>query len=152
MIDIDTASGKINWCQTWPGNIQGARFSPFALCIERYDQCYRSSADVSTEIPPGQSWRLLQIYDASISSHLRFPCVNPGARVNWKPCWMHRHLLENIYNNSSLEQDRQFLFKPSIVKVYFYVQRKGLQNVCLIKVNDFKEYWQIYTFVCFFKP
>ena len=45
LIDIDTASGKINWCQTWPGNIQGARFSQFALCIQWYVQGYRLPAD-----------------------------------------------------------------------------------------------------------
>jgi len=31
---IDTAPGKINWCQIWPGNTQGLRFSQLALCIQ----------------------------------------------------------------------------------------------------------------------
>ena len=52
-----TVPGKINWCQTWRGNTQGARFSQFALCIQRYVQGYRSSADITydTKIPLGQS-------------------------------------------------------------------------------------------------
>ena len=33
---MDTTSGKINWCQTWPANTQGARVSQLALCIQRY--------------------------------------------------------------------------------------------------------------------
>ena len=31
---IDTAPGKINWCQIWPANTQGARNSQLALCIQ----------------------------------------------------------------------------------------------------------------------
>ena len=26
--------GQINWCQIWPGNTQGSRFSQLALCIQ----------------------------------------------------------------------------------------------------------------------
>jgi len=42
--------GKINWCQTWPGNTRGARFSQFALCIQRYVQGYRSFSDIFTHV------------------------------------------------------------------------------------------------------
>ena len=47
---MDTTPGKINWCQTWPGNTQRARFPQFALCIQRYIQGYQSSADTFTHI------------------------------------------------------------------------------------------------------
>jgi len=33
---IDTASGKINWCQTWLGNTQGVRFSQLTFILENY--------------------------------------------------------------------------------------------------------------------
>ena len=47
---MDNNPGKINWCQTWPGNTQRERFSQFALCIQWYIQGYRSSADIFTHI------------------------------------------------------------------------------------------------------
>ena len=50
------------WCQTWPGNTQGVRFSKFALCIQRYVEDYRSSADIFTHIKRvkylGTTWLL----------------------------------------------------------------------------------------------
>ena len=43
-VTIDTATGKINGCQTWQGNTPGVRISQIVLCIPR------SSADIFTHI------------------------------------------------------------------------------------------------------
>jgi len=32
---VDTAPGKINWCQIWLGNTQGVRILQLAWCIPR---------------------------------------------------------------------------------------------------------------------
>ena len=53
---IDTAPRKVNWCQIWPGNTQGSRFSQLAFFMNWMTTCLRS-CDMNVIGDAANPWR-----------------------------------------------------------------------------------------------